>query len=230
MAESTATAQERDWTADLRRERLETLRRGRLTPSSEFSDMRQSIPGMNGTRGSGLERQSRLGAVRQGRQAARDPEAARQALPGPIRRFVPASVANVAADEVEKNILRLQRAGWQRAHEVVEGLAFAFFWLAALVMGPIALALYGIRFFVGNVFKGGFSIQIQGVSVRAVPSMEIVELVYRTARVLFITILSAVLWALLILIIYFITHPLEAVGTAFQSLVEAFTASLNTTP
>lgn len=138
-------------------------------------------------------------------------------LPGALR-ALPDSVAEIARQEAEKAINEAYKFAWQRAHEFVEALAFQFFFLGALLAGPAVAALLLVRFFVGNLFQGGFTIRFQGINVRAVPAMTTTEMVYRGGKDAFIILLSVIEWAIIIVIITAVLDPSYALQLGLQAL------------
>lgn len=166
--------------------------------------------------GSAVERSARARAL----QAAR-------------QKIISAGAASLSADaqsEISSVALQAWRTLWQQAHEIIEGLAFQFFLLGALLAGPLAALFLGLRYFLGNVLHGWIQIRRAGVEVPLVPPMTIVEQTYRGAKVSFILLISAVEWLIIIVAIAILVKPTLAVQLGLQALSQLFTGHAPITP
>ncbi len=135
-----------------------------------------------------------------------------------------AAISKEISDEATKVYTLL----WQRGHELIEALAFQFFMLAALIVGPISVGAFLIRFFVGNAFNGGTQIQFREVSVPLVPPMSPTEIIYRGSKNGLIGIVFLLEWTIIIVIIYVAQHPDVALKLGFAALADAFAKAIAT--
>jgi len=140
-----------------------------------------------------IDRQQRVAANKYQRTVAR--QAQTNVTPNPL------------AEELQSDERKAWTSIWQKAHEIVEGIAFQFFLVGALLGGPLAGGLFLVRFFVGNGLHGGFEIERGDISLPAVPPMSTTELIYRSAKVGFIVLLSGLEWVILILLFRITTDP-----------------------
>lgn len=141
-----------------------------------------------------IERQQRVNNQQQARSVAARSTANRTTLPG---------LEDAQADLVKEARL----FAWQRAHEIIEGLAFQFFFLGALLAAPLADGLFVIRYFGGNVFNGGSDQGEEASSIWNIPSISNTELIYRGWKLILINLLSGLEWLILILIVKLVTDP-----------------------
>lgn len=95
---------------------------------------------------------------------------------------------------------------WQTAHEIVEGLGFQFFMLAAILAAVPAAGLFLVRYFFGNV-------------QHRVPAMGPAELVYRSSKVIFILFVAGIEVLLILAIGYFMKNPIGAFLNLLKGVV-----------
>ncbi len=119
---------------------------------------------------------------------------------------------------------------WQQGHELVEGLAFQFFMVGAFLVAPIADLMFGARLLIGKAMNGGFQIEFQGISVPAVPDISAVESAYRGGKLIFISLIGLLEWAIIVVTIQIVTHPTDAIKLGFQAIVQALGLAGSTTP
>ncbi len=112
------------------------------------------------------------------------------------------------------------RAAYTAAHETAEEACLGLADLG-IISGPTAIFLYVLR--LGAPLWGGFAkINVKGVKVPLIPSYTVPELVVRSSKILLVALITAVVWGLIILIIYAIFNPLDALrqfGFTFMKLL-----------
>ncbi len=124
----------------------------------------------------------------------------------------------------------LVRRGWQTAQEVVENLALSFADFL-IISGPTAIILYATRWIGGNMMGGllrksispppPYNLLIPSVTVPLVPGYDIADPLdhLRHAKIFLIAALTLVVWGFILILLYYVTHPVQAVFDAFKTLV-----------
>ncbi len=153
-------------------------------------------------RGNPFERTARLNALRSARKKS-------QALDSPLAQ---------AQAQVNTAALQAYTQLWQRAHEIVEGWAFLFFMVGALLVAPLAMGMFLVRWIVGNGLEQLVKIEWRGFSVPLVPKMSPIEFAYRGAKNLFISFFFLLEWGILYVAFKIVTDPLFLANLSFKAL------------
>lgn len=131
------------------------------------------------------------------------------------QRLQPPPAVSAIAAEAEAD-RRTYRRRWQYAQEGVENLAFSFVDLM-IISGPVVLLFFFARFVVGNLYSGGPTVSFRSTKVPLVPGYTVVEGLYRTAKFLFIGLITGAVYSAIIMAGYVYTHPLETIKLAVLS-------------
>lgn len=149
---------------------------------------------------------------------------------GQGRRSAGASGESRNVEAAEAAAEQLVRRGWQTAQEVAEdtALSFADF---LIISGPTAIILYAVRWIGGNLMGRLFtkritpplpySLVIPSVTVPLVPGYSIADPLdhLRHVKIFLIAALTLVVWGFILILLYYVTHPLQAVFDSFKTLV-----------
>ncbi len=218
MAEATAVER-----ANIQADRAYRLNRAR---QERFDAQRSGQP----VPGTLAEQPEALSAPGEGNRLQR---AARLRALQSVRRKGLSLNPETAVAEANQIALQAWRRAWQTVHEVVEDLSFQFFGLLSIVIGPVVIALFLIRWVGGHWLNGISQIGVpsnvplppgmdaaRDLHVPLVPSFSAAEAVYRTSKVVFISLITGILWGLIIFILYFIFHPLDFAQLGLGALAD----------
>lgn len=115
---------------------------------------------------------------------------------------------------------------WQLAEEGVQDFALSFMDLM-LISGPAAVAMFVTRLIGGNLFGGSGTISFREVTVPRIPGYSsALEGAYKGGKVLFIGLVTGLLYSIIILLVVMISNPglLVQIGlcSIFGNLVSFF--------
>lgn len=190
--EQLSVSEQMDKGREFSRQRRETqLRTQSVTGSAQTGAGEAAVPGeKKEAAGSAFAR------LRSGIRSLRSQEAAAVA---------PDSESATAARMAAENTLR---SIYTVAHETAEEtcLTFADF---GIISGPTSIGLYLAR--LGAFAYGGiFTIKVKGVEIPLIPTYTLPELIVRTSKILIVAAITAVVWGLIIVIVWAMFNPIDA--------------------
>lgn len=218
MAEAVATPEELNISRELAREKLQTLKAGRRSRAEVDYFGQTGRPDSVALGRSFVNDEP--GAPPEAIENSRTFKQFRENMPERARRYgqimalratkqrnlTAAQAARVEQQAVSAFAKQAYTRIWQMTEEGIEDFALSFMDLM-IFSGPAVIMMFLVRLFGGNLFGGSGTVSFREITVPRIPGYGAAEGFYRVGKVLFIGLITGLIYTLFFFIVTFIAHP-----------------------